>query len=116
MRCRRLVQNVDRSQSSDKTQPPVAEEIVVGETSSVEVGDAGVYFAQRATTETSSSQFKNVTFELRNITRFNTSDKGAKITKAFNAAAGATEVCLKPSSVERIGFDTTNDFDGKAIL
>ena len=64
----------------------------------------------------SSSQFKNVTFELRNSASFKTNDKDTKITEAFNATVGATEVCLKPSSVERIGFDITNDFDGQAIL
>ena len=116
MRRRHLVQNVARPQSRGKAQSPVAEEVVVGETSDVEVGDAGVYFTQRATTETSSSQFEDVTFELRDGTGLKTNDKTTKIMKALSTTAGATEECLKPSSVERIGFDATYGFDGKTIL
>ena len=116
MRRRHVVKNVARPQSSDETQPPVVEEIIVGETSNVEVGDADVYLAQRATTETSGSQLENVTLELGGNTRFKTNDKATKIMNALNTNVGATEVFLNPSSVDRIGFDTTNDFDGKTLL
>ena len=71
---------------------------------------------QRATTETRGSQLENATFELGDGTRFKTNDKATKLMKALNTTVGATELFLKSSSVERIGFDTTNDVDGKAVL
>ena len=116
MRWCHLVKNVARPQSSNETQSPVAEDIIVGETSNVEVGDAGVYLTQRATTETGGSQLENASFEPGDDTRFKTNDKATNIMKALNTTVGATEVFLKPSSVERIGFNITNDFDGKAVL
>jgi len=116
MRWRHFVKNVARPQSSNETKTPVVEEIVISETSNVEVIDAGVYFTQRATTETSGSQLENVTLKLWDQTRFKTNDKGTKVTKTFHVTVGAAEVRLKPSSVERIGFDTTDDFDGKTVL
>ena len=116
MRWRHLVENVSRPQSSNETQSPVVEEVVVGKTSNVKVRDAGVCLTQRATTETSGSQLKDATCKLGDDTRFKTNDKATEITKALNTTVGKTEVFLKPSSVERIRLDTTNNFDRKTVL
>ena len=72
--------------------------------------------AQRATTEASRCKFEHVDFEFWNSTRFEADNERSQVMKTKHTAVVTIEKLLKPSKVDRVRLDTTNDPNGKAVL